>query len=279
MLGSDDLVVTTSTLGHPPFRELVEAAAAGGFAGLSIYPGPVYQAALAAGLSAADMRSLLADNGVVVNDVDVLLCSGDPDDAGHGGMGEAGERALFEAGEALGASFINVVIRAPKPIGIAQGAEVFAGVCDRAAQHGLVAHLEFLPMMSVRDPASAWAIVEQAGRARSGVMIDSWHVQRTGTTIDDLRVVPGDRILGIQLSDALPEPMDDVREETLHHRLVPGEGVIELVALSRLFDEVGSPAPRTAEIFSDALLASGSPREIAIRVGDAMRALRARARA
>jgi sugar phosphate isomerase/epimerase len=273
MLGPQDLVITGSTLGHPPFRDLVESAAAGGFAGLSIYPRPVYQAALEAGLSPDAMRSILADNDVEVHDVDALICTGDPRDENQGGMAADGERALFEAGEALGANYINVVIRSAAPVSVEQGAEVFAGVSDRAAEHGLVAHLEFLPFMSVRDAKTAWAIVEQSGRPRSGVMIDSWHFQRTGTTLDDLRAIPGDRILGIQLSDALAEPMDDVLEETLHHRLLPGDGAIELRPLVAYLREVGSPAPRTAEIFSDALVDSGSPREIAIRVGESMRAL------
>ena len=125
----------------------------------------------------------------------------------------------------------------------------------------------------MRDAKTAWAIVEQSGRPHSGIMIDSWHFQRTGTTLEDLRALPGNRILGIQLSDALAEPMDDVIEETLHHRLLPGDGVIALRPLVEHLRKVGSPAPRTAEIFSDALLTSGSAREIAVRVGESMRAL------
>ena len=67
--------------------------------------------------------------------------------------------------------------------------------------------------------------------------------------------------------------MDDPVEETLHHRLVPGEGAIDLVGLMRLLQESGSPAPRCLEIFSDELLAWGSPSEIAVRVGDAIRTI------
>lgn len=273
MLGPQDLVITGSTLGHPPFRELVESAAAGGFAGLSIYPAPVYQAALQSGLSTSDMRSILEDTGMVIHDVDALMCTGDLGDANRGGMAKEGEHALFDAGEALGARYINVVIRPPEPIDVARGAEVFAAVCDRAAEHGLIAHLEFLPFMSVRDPQTAWAIVEQAGRPDAGIMIDSWHMYRTGASVADLEGIPGERILGIQLSDALPEPLDDVIHETLHHRLLPGEGSIGLKPLVDHLRKVESPAPRTAEIFSDALLASGPPSEIAKSVGNSLRTL------
>jgi len=278
VLGPDDLVVTSSTLGNPPFRTLVEAAAAGGFSGLSIFPNEIYHTALASGLEPTEMRAILADHGVLVNDVDPLVCTGDPTDAGAGGMGEAAEVLVFEAARELGATFVNVVIMAAQPLLVAQGAEVFAGVCDRAAEHGLIPYLEFVPFMSVPDAATAWAIVDAAGRPRSGVMVDSWHCFRGNTQEKDLRAIPGERILGIQLNDAPAEPMANPVEETLHHRLVPGEGDIDLVSHMRLLDEIGSPAPRSVEVFSDALLASGSPREIALEVGDAIRRIRALAR-
>jgi len=161
------------------------------------------------------------------------------------------------------------------PMGVEQGAEAFAGVCDRAAEHGLIAYLEFVPFMSVPDAATAWAIVEEAARPDSGVMVDSWHCFRGSTSDEDLRAIPGERVLGIQLNDAPAEPMSNPVMETLHHRLVPGEGDIDLVGHMRLLDEIGSPAPRCVEIFSDALLASGTPREIAVAVGDAIRRIRA----
>jgi sugar phosphate isomerase/epimerase len=278
MLGSDDLVVTGSTLGNPPFRTLVEAAAAGGFAGISIFPSEIYYPAIASGLDASEMRTVLDDNGMVVNDVDPLVCTGDPTDEGAGGMGKAAETLIFEAAEALRANYVNVVIIAAAPLCVEQGAEVFAGVCDRAAEHGLTPYLEFVPFMSVPDAATAWAIVDTAKRPRSGVMVDSWHCFRGSTVEADLRSIPGDRVLGIQVSDAPLEAMANPVEETLRHRLVPGAGDIDLVGHMRLLDEVGSPAPRSVEVFSDALLASGSPREIAVEVGEAIRRIRARAR-
>jgi sugar phosphate isomerase/epimerase len=278
VLGRNDLVVTGSTLGNPPFRELVEAALAGGFAGLSIFPSEIYRPARDAGLKPSEMRSMLEDHGVVVNDVDPLICTGDPKDDGAGGMGEAAEARIFEAARELAAAYVNVVIMSPRPVSIEQGAEVFAGVCDRAAEHGLIPTLEFVPFMSVPDASTAWAMVAAAGRPRAGVMVDSWHCFRGATEEADLRAIPGERVLGIQINDAPGEPMANLVEETLHHRRVPGEGDIDLVTHLRLLDEIGSPAPIGVEVFSDALLASGSAREIAVHVGGAIRKIRARAR-
>jgi sugar phosphate isomerase/epimerase len=213
-----------------------------------------------------------------VNDVDPLVCTGDPTDVGAGGMGAAGEAGLFEAARELGADFVNVIFMATHPLTLEQGAEVFAGVSDRAAEHGLIAYLEFVPFMSVPDAASAWAIVAASGRPKAGMMVDSWHCFRGPTSEADLRAIPGERVLGIQLNDAPADPMPNPMEETLHHRLVPGEGAIDLVSHMRLLDEIGSPAPRSVEVFSDELLASGNAKEIALVVGDAIRKIRALAR-
>jgi sugar phosphate isomerase/epimerase len=266
---SDDLLITGSTLGHPPFREMVEAAAAGGFAGLSLWPTESWSKARDAGLSAADMRSILDDNGLVVNDVDALIrhVGGAP------GMRGPPESLMFEAGEALGARLLNMVIMGAQPADLDQMAEHFADVYDRAAEHGLTVHLEFVPFMAVPDAATAWQVVERSGRP-GGVMVDSWHCFRGPTTDADLRAIPGERVLGIQINDAPTEPAtDDPVLETLHHRLVPGEGDIDLVGLLRVLREIGSTAPLTAEVFSDALQAESTPAEISVRVGDAMRAL------
>ncbi len=48
----------------------------------------------------------------------------------------------------------------------------------------------------------AWEVVRGADRPNGGLNIDTWHCARTGTTPDDLRALPGDRVLAIQLSDA-----------------------------------------------------------------------------
>ncbi len=270
MLGCEDLVVTASSLGHPPFRELAEAAAAGGFQGLSIWPGMTYQPARDAGLRPAEMRQILADHGLVVNDVDALMVWVGPDEPSSHGSTEA---EMFEAAEALGAHFMNVVLIGAGSFSHEEGAEVLAGVCDRARQRGLVVSLEFIPFMGVPDATSAWNIVRAAGRDNLGLMVDTWHCFRGPTTDEDLRKIPGHSIRAVQINDAPAEPMDDLLTETLHHRRVPGEGDIDLAGFMSMLREGDSPAPLTAEVFSDALLAQYTPAEAAHQLGEAMRRL------
>ena len=69
-LGPDDLVLCSGTLPRGvPIRERLAAAAAGGFAGISLW-GRDYREARDEGLSDTDIRALLADHGLAVAELD-----------------------------------------------------------------------------------------------------------------------------------------------------------------------------------------------------------------
>ena len=84
--------------------------------------------------------------------------------------------------------------------------------------------------------------------------------------------LPGTRVLGIQLDDAPNRAEDDLLHATLHERLLPGDGELDLVGLLGALGKIGVAAPIGVEVFSDALHALG-PIEAAKRAGDATRAL------
>jgi sugar phosphate isomerase/epimerase len=284
VLGPGSLVLTGSSLGNPPFRVLVEAAAAGGFAGLSLWPAATYGRARAEGHSDAELRALLADHGLVAHDVDAAIAWFGPGDPGPPYREEPGERELFEAGEALGARCCNVLLVADSAISaetsaaslLDRAAETFAGVCDRAARHGLVATLEFSLGSAVRDARTALAVVERAGRPNSGVLVDTWHLHHGPTRFEDLRALPGDRVRAVQISDVPADPPTDLAHATRRGRLVPGEGALDWAAFLGMLDSIGSPAPLTVEVLNDGLASALPPRGLARRLGDAVRALRTR---
>jgi len=281
MLGPEALVLTGSSLGNPPFRVLVEAAAAAGFAGLSLWPAPTYQRARAEGHSDPELRAMLADHGLVVNDVDARIAWVGPADPGPPYREEPSERELFAAAEALGARCCNVLLASGSLISREPGAEslldaaaeVFAGVCDRAAGHGLVATLEFSPGSAVRDAPTALAIALRCGRPNAGILLDTWHCHHGPTSFEDLRALPGDRVLAVQVSDVPAERPADLAFATRRGRLVPGEGVFDWSGFLRILDAIGSRAPLSVEVLNDELAAAHPPRELARRLGDAVRAL------
>ena len=278
-LGPDDLVLCSGTLPrHTSFAERVDAAVAGGFAALSLW-GRDYWAARGEGHTDADIRARLADHGIAVAELDPawwwtpvaydaaslvaiddmeVFCYGEPE--------------MFAIADAVGARSINAAEVLGGRWGTDEAAEAFAGLCDRAAEHGLLVHLEFLPWSRVPDIGVAWEIVRDADRPNGGVAVDAWHWFRGKSDERVLRSIPGDRIIAVQLDDAPAEPESNLMSATLHDRLLPGDGALDLASLVATLRDVGAVAPIGVEVFSDDLHALG-PREAARRAGDAVRRL------
>jgi sugar phosphate isomerase/epimerase len=252
-LGFGDLVLCAGTVPHSSFEERVVAAAEAGFAAISLFPHD-YQRARASGLSDADLRGLLRDHDIAIAEIDPLL-SWMPSDGIEAGVSDEG-RAFLATGEdefyaiadALGARSINAALADPRPARLDAVAEAFGALCDRANTHGLLVTLEFLPWTTICDAAAAAAVVERAGRANGGVMLDAWHHFRSGATIASIPVA---QVQGIQINDAPAQPETDLINETLHRRLAPGDGDIDLTALLRHLAAGGCKAPIGIEVFSD----------------------------
>ncbi len=283
MLGPDDLVLCAGTVRQAGLRELVAAAAAGGFQGISLDP-QLYDEARAGGLSDADIRHLLEDHGLEIAEHDALLTwlpGGPspeelPDELGRALFSRTADD-FFRIADAVGGRSLNVAQVFPANVDVDAAAEALAPVCEGAARSGLRVSLEFLPWTDIPDPATALAIVERTGHANAGVMVDSWHVFRGVGDVGALRALPGERVVGIQLSDAPARATADPMVETLEARLVPGAGDIDLPALVRQLDAIGSQAPVGVEVYSSKL-AADDPLEVAPRVADATRAVLAQAR-
>ena len=276
-LGPADLVLCSGTVPSDiSFHQRVEAAAAGGFAAISLW-GRDYERARADGLADADIRMRLADHDLVVGELDPawwwLPGAADvhiPAEVDTQRVFQHGEDAMFRIAAAVGARSLNAVDVFGGPWDVDDAAAAFATLCDRAAEHGLLVHLEFLPWSKVPDVATAWEIVRRADRPNGGIAVDAWHFFRGKPDFDALRAVPGDKVLGLQLDDGPATPEDNLLHATLHERLLPGEGDFDLRALLGTLADIDAVAPIGVEVFSDALHALG-PTEAARRAANAIR--------
>lgn len=255
-LGRDDLIAAYLTLsGAPafkparfPFAERVAAAAAAGFAAMGL-DSHDYAASRANGHSDAEMRTVLADHGMRVAELEFVAdwLNG----ARHPGGVSHSEERLYAAADAFGARHINVGTMLPpgELPDFETVAERFADLCDRAIAHGLRVALEFLPWTAIPDAATAWQIVELAGRENGGVLVDSWHYFRGAADPAQLRTIPPNRVVVIQFDDADAYTGGDLLEDTMKRRL-PGEGTFDLVGFIGLLDGIGVTAPISVEIIS-----------------------------
>ena len=108
-------------------------------------------------------------------------------------------------------------------------------------------------------------------------MVDTWHHFRSGESAESLRAVVDSRIIGVQLNDAPAESAgENITDETLHHRLFPGGGDIDLRDVVRALVDIGCVASLEVEVFSDDL-ARLEPEELGRRCGESTRAMLAEA--
>lgn len=280
-LTRDDLVLCAGTLASTPLLERASAAADAGFRGLSLFLDDLTRAR-SEGHADAEIRAALADRGLEVAELDPLLdwAQASRGDARATARGEGflayGETDFYAAAEAVGARSINAPLFAAKPIPEERLVECFAGLCDRAAEHGLLVHIEAMPFSQIRDVETALRIVEAADRSNGGLMFDVWHHFRAESSDESLRRA-APRVLATQLDDAPREPRGTLFEETLHHRRFPGEGDADVAKLVRILDAGGCTAPIGVEVFCDEV-ADDPPESVARRAAETTRRVLAQAR-
>lgn len=278
-LGAGDLVLCSGTLPRDTgFADRLGAAVAAGFAGVSLW-GRDVASARQEGLSEPDMRAMLDDHGLAVAELDPawwwlpgaaevhIAPEIDPMD-----VFRFGEQELFAIADALGARSVNAVDVFGGDWGLEQAAEAFAGLCERAAAHGLLVQLEWLAWSRIPDLETALRIVELAGAPNGGINVDAWHFARSGESLEALAEVPGDRVVAVQLDDGPREAEADLVHATLHDRRLPGEGGFDLAGLVDVLARIGTAAPFGVEVFSDELHALG-PAEAARRAALSTRKL------
>ena len=277
-LGPEHLVFNTTNIVAGGVREIVTAAAAGEYDGITVWPQDVDRAQ-AEGLSLRDIKALLDDHGLVVTDVDPLL-GWSPQalpKPGEAMIELAPADRFFEIAEALDATSINVAQGFGGALDLDAAAEDLARVCNRAAEHGLRISFEFLPWTGVPDITACLDLLERTGCDNATIMFDSWHWFRGARDIEAIYEIPGAKIGSTQWNDAPFEPAKNMAAEAMTARRLPGEGDIPLVDLVRALDAIGSKAPIGVEVIS-LKHESMDPAEVGRSTAKAMRAVLEKAR-
>lgn len=271
--GPSTLILSHHTMRHAPFDERVAAAAAAGYDGIGINI-RAYRELRAAGRSDDELLDILGQHGQQIAEVEALSgwsAAGDQRD-----RSEAAADVAFHLADVFGVFYLQSV--GPYEGSIGDAAKAFAALCDRAADHGLVVGLEFLPFTNVPDITTALRVVEGADRDNGGICVDSWHFTRGDDDWEALAAMPGDRVLDIQINDGpLVAEHPDYLEDCITNRRLPGEGEFDLVRFIRTLDEAGTTAPVSVEIISAALDELPAA-EVAQRSADATRRVLAAAR-
>jgi sugar phosphate isomerase/epimerase len=140
---------------------------------------------------------------------------------------------FLDSGATRGAKHTLVACYDPEPQRLL---DRFAEYCEVAHRFGLTADLEFMPWACVPDLNTVARIVDAVAHPVAGILVDALHFDRSGSRVEDLRKIPVIRLHYWQLCDGSTE--HPITTEKLIHaareeRLFPGEGGIDLLALTR----------------------------------------------
>ena len=224
-----------------------------GFSGLGIWHADLQHVLETRSLR--EMKQAFDDNGLRYLELEFLMdWFLDADDERRRASDEI-RALLFDAAAELGAHHIKVGNIPGVPCGIPQLTERFGELCaDAAGCTDAKIVYEFMPFdVNVRSVDAALAVVGGAGAPNGGIAIDTWHMSKLGIAPDDLRRIPLEVMSWIELSDGRLDDMDDLVDETVNHRALPGEGEIDVHAYVEACVDQGYTGPWGVEVLSDEL--------------------------
>jgi sugar phosphate isomerase/epimerase len=230
-----------------PLKDRLTAAAQAGFGGVGLRLEDVLDCCRQ-GTSVSELARIIAGLGLEVHELESVhgwyLASA------TGREGRRAEDELYRVADVVGGRHVTVVTEFEGPLPeLPRMADRFRQLCTRAARHGLIAALEFVPQLTaLKDLHTATTVVAAAGSANGGVLLDSWHLYHSGGTPDDVRALPAGSVVAVQLSDG-PATAASSRTATTFERELPGQGSFDLAGLIRSVMETGFDGPFGVEIF------------------------------
>jgi sugar phosphate isomerase/epimerase len=219
------------TVGRTTQTELIRAAAGAGFGkvGLLLMTAtaqPLQHEVIGRPDVIREIKAASKDTGVGVFDVEAFVLSPQTDIERF--------RPALELGAELGATHISSIgtefADDTTFLSREQRIDLFGRLCDEAARFGLTVGVEFMMYRDIQTWRDVLAMIEAAGRANAGLILDVLHFFRAGAAPSDLLQIPPERIAYAQLSDcvAAPLPPEKLAAEARTSRLHLGEGAIPL---------------------------------------------------
>lgn len=231
-----------------PIADRLAAIAEAGFAGFGLIADDLIVVRESIGFPA--LRDMAAEAGLTHIEIELIERWWIP----RGRLGHSYDvrDLLFEAADILCPAFVK--------IGSEQGARTgdllelvapLRELGEQAEAHGTRIAIEPMPFSIIDTVPAGAGLAHAAAHPAVGLVIDAWHVFRAGTTIGDLaRSLTPEIIFGVELDDAADEPVGTLFEDTVHHRLLCGDGSFDLVGLVELLRYFGFRGPWGVEILS-----------------------------
>ena len=231
-----------------PIEERIDAAAAAGYTGIGLWHGDLVQF-LEQGGRYGDLRQRLEANGL--RHIELEYVSDWFTEGERRQRADAMRQDLFAAADGLGARHIKVMAPFGNETWPRQRLiDEYGRLCAEAATHGLLMPIEMIPFSDLPTLDAALDIAAGASAANGGLLIDIWHVVRSGASFEDILRVPARYILAAEIDDADLALKGDMTEDTMHHRKLCGEGEFDVPGFIEAMTRAGYRGPYGVEILS-----------------------------
>jgi sugar phosphate isomerase/epimerase len=228
------------------FKDRVESAARAGFKGIGIWHADLSHVLEQRPLR--EMKRILDDCDIQHVELEFLV-----DWFVHGARRRASDerrRLLFEAAESLEARHIKVGDFARSLCPMPQLIDAFGSLCAEAAARGTKIVFELMPHSVIETLDEALTLIEGAGAANGGLIIDLWHMVKLGIRHDQLTCIPGRYFLGVEMNDGYLKSDWDIVEETTSHRKLCGQGEFDIRGFVAAVRESAFRGPIGIEVLS-----------------------------
>ncbi len=249
-----DLVLWAGCVQGHALPARADAVAAGGFAATSVASGELLEFERAGG-SLRDLAREMRDRGGPLTILDSFMTWYPGGSRGPGAASEASPETMLRFAEELGAR--STTLNTPyvgDPAPTEEVADALGRFADRAAELGLLLHLEQIPTSMVPDLPTALEIVRAVDRPNAGLVLDTFHLARSGCTPHELSAVDPAKVFHVQLCDGPLTPrVADYYQEAVTHREFAGEGEMPVAELARSLEDIGALGHVGPEVFLSAL--------------------------
>jgi sugar phosphate isomerase/epimerase len=236
---------------YSPFdlRDRVESAARAGFTGFGIWHADLAHVLRTHTLK--EMKEILDDNGIKYLELEFLT-----DwflDGERKKQSDVCKAMLLDAAEALQAHHVKVGDFYQEAAPMPRLIETFAELCGEAAERGTKVGFELMPFAMIRTLEDSLKLVEGAGASNGGICFDTWHIVKLKIPYAELRRIPSQYIISVELNDGTFECPWSLHEDTVNHRRLCGEGEFDVKGFIAAMQDAGYRGPWGVEVLSGEL--------------------------
>jgi sugar phosphate isomerase/epimerase len=234
-----------------PFSERIRAVADAGYSGIGFELADLDLARATIGLPA--LRRMIVDAGL--DRIEVEFLNDWWVDGDRRAESDRRRQRLLESAADLGAHHIKAGTGQPGDTREATVLEdAFLRLCSQASDHGTRIALEPGAGSGLDLIEDAIPLVTRVGHPAGGILLDPWHLYRSGIAYDAVvGILPSQFLIAVELSDAPAVRRGTYFDDTFDFRLPPGDGAFDVPAFVRAVASIGWDGPWGVEVMSDEL--------------------------